>query len=330
MVELVVGAVVVALGINMLATLLVEESRATALVVGAIAVLLPMAYFAGRTLELARRTRTFDGFFIFDEEKHEIVEIPHYHFGMHLSRYLSALAAENEAFRKFWDERPLEDGLYLDQPSSARAKEFIRQAVEYYILKSLSVHLSGHFENRFDEDEFDRLARRDMPDVLLDNRFLKLFSEPLEERAAFSAETSSGEGRIIAASGASGEIFEEFELVLPKKSRVTRESPTTIAITTPRLVLRISTSDEFFGSLVDVEFYRWYLKLDWSFERFADVRATVSVDARLRWRSLLLARWSQYGWVDSLFDRLDHDFGQATFLDDIGWATARTVLRGRQ
>ena len=108
----------------------------------------------------------------------------------------SPLSSENE-LKKMWDKGPVDKGLHYDKDTgkvscaTGKGHQLIIEATEYYVLEKLSSHLTDYFNRpHFDEQELHTFARNDIPDVLLSNRFLELFSKPMEDRPLFSTEDS--------------------------------------------------------------------------------------------------------------------------------------------
>ena len=113
-------------------------------------------------------------------------------------------------------------------------------------MSHLSTNLRGYFDHAgLDEDDLETLTHTDIPDVLLENRFMKLFAEPIHERAAFMkdpdvTEISRG-NKTFGVHAASGARYERFELVLPKGGRVRRIAPDAIEVATRRFSLLLTT-----------------------------------------------------------------------------------------
>jgi hypothetical protein len=147
-----------------------------------------------------------------------------------MANYLRGVGSENKALSKMWSEHPI------------WSHKMARELVEYFFLYQLSLHLNAYFiENRINEDdEIITLKRRDIPTVLLENRVFELFSRPMEDREAFSMHSKGTDiGEIVFATGEGGAIFEHFELMLPKRTEVSRLNEDTIKIKTDRFSMQI-------------------------------------------------------------------------------------------
>jgi hypothetical protein len=117
-------------------------------------------------------------------------------------------------------------------------KILIREATEYFVLRLLSLHLSAYFSKPgFKDEDLEKIRRKHIPAIFMQNRFLELFYRPVEERAAL-ADDPGPRDMVFGYSG-SGALFEEFELVLRKKSAVSRHDENTIKIETRVFTLKI-------------------------------------------------------------------------------------------
>ena len=140
--------------------------------------------------------------------------------------------------------------------ATSPAAKLAQEALEYYVLSELSLHLSDHFDNnpRVSDEEIQRIGRRDIPSVLLDNRFLELFSKPMDEREAFTARgnrvDSPPQGQVVYAMGEGGAIFDHFELILPAGAVVSRMSPVSVRVRTRRLSMQINVAFEGFSTVL--------------------------------------------------------------------------------
>ena len=66
------------------------------------------------------------------------------------------------------------------------------------------------------------LDQKSIPDILLENRFLKLFSEDPNNRMSFVNDDSENDYENVVKSYQNGAIFRRFQLNLPKGSKVFR------------------------------------------------------------------------------------------------------------
>ncbi|UCU97869.1 hypothetical protein [Acidovorax radicis] len=331
--EILVLAFALALGINLLSSALPSElamsSKATA-VAGAALVLVSVSFLAVRLRRVAGRRLTLEGILALDEHRMP-EEVDRYELSEKLNQYFKAISVENKAIAKIWTETPL--GLEVDEErraarnSRSQANLLVLEALEYFVLDKLTLHLSAYFDSarEVDENTVVRVERSDIPQVLLQNRFLELFSKPMEMREAFMDHLSGGEyGRVVYATGADGALFDHFELVLPAKSRVSRLQSTGLSIETPRFHLAVKP--EFIGTsaLFPSQFEEFYLGRQFNELSLYGVRLHIEVE--FKWLSFFTSRgWDYYEWLDSFLDELATAFEFSEFLERINWEAAATV-----
>jgi hypothetical protein len=263
---------------------------------------------------------------------HEVVPIDRYEFATKTAEYFRAVAAENKALAKAWADNPLSE-IDLDvkhlraRKRGSPAAKLAREALEYFVLNQLSLHLSGHFQNNplIDDAEIVEVGRRDIPSVLLENRFLELFSRPMADREAFLH--SGGhvdEEKVVWQSGKDGAIFDHFELILPRGTTVARADADTILVQTRRFSMSIQSVFEGFGAVFPPQFGHLYLGP--GFNDADAYQINLEIHVRFRWWSLLTATgWEYYRWLDSFLDRVAQEFSFDRFLRDIAWDAAMSA-----
>jgi len=302
---------------------------------------LVMSIYAKRT-----QIRAYKGLFVHDLRKNEVIKIPRYYFSESMVRYLKAAFIENQALKVIWDRQPLKHMLEFDLKddsdvpvvTSEGSRELIREVVEYFVLNQFSTHLDDYFnDERFRQENLAYIGRKDIPEILLTNRFLELFSRPMRDRIAFSKDSTWKEnsnetpddriGMTVASYRPSGEIYERFTLVTPKGTIISRPNKNTIEIRTKMFTIHIKT--DFRGSLTILPsgFEHYYLSLD------SDIRSgiyAIDVEVRVSFGlGLQLPGTGRqyYRWVDSFLDTLNDNISASRFFESIGWNTAMTVIQ---
>jgi hypothetical protein len=331
--EVVAVAVCVALGVNCLAAGIALQLRFSgwALIgLGASLAALGGAYLVARAAPRINGKFSFEGILPVKGKQHEVIGVNRYEFAEKAARYFRALTFENRALGKAWSENPLSPFDFDFKAGRATRKsspavKLVREAVEYFVLEELSLHLSGHFENNpnISEHELIKVGRREIPSVLLENRFLELFSKPMDEREAFVEPPGrlSEFHKVVSATGKGGAIFEHFELILPQGAQVLRVDPASIRVQTKRFSMQIVVSFDGFGAVFPRSFETLYLGT-----KLEDVHAykvDLDIDIHFSPWSLFTARgWEYYKWLDSFLDRVEETFSSDRFFQDIGWETA--------
>lgn len=262
-------------------------------------------------------------------KENRVQEIQRYRFSESTASHIRGLTVENKALGASWKKANL--GLCFEgdtdpkQRHSETGRQLAIEAIEYFVLDELSLHLSEYFdsEREVSDETVVRIKRRDIPQVLLDNHFLELFSKPMSEREAFKHHEDDGSRNVVSACGPHGEVFDQFELILPKGSALSREDGL-LQIRTSRYVLRIKSIYEGFNTNLPYDFEEFYLGE--AFNTYSPQQVDLEVSIRFAWWSLLTPRgWDHYEWLDSFIAKLEQAFSFESFIHETGWETAHSV-----
>gem|GEM_PF-1903932 len=338
--QLLLLAVVLGVGVNLLASDISDRvSVALRLALALILVLTALSFLLGRLLWPKSRERTFRGFFLYDRSTGLLAAGDmRYELGYYLKHYLDAAFAENQAVKAVWEKNPLSELSIPDkhkrQNDPNKSLELVRQAAEYFVLNSFSTCLSDHFRsNEYADQKLDTLSHTDIPDVLLQNRFMRIFAEPMENRAAFLDEPDSDTPRsaIVIAEASSGAFYERFELVLPKGWKVKRSANNRIEVFTRKFTLIVGTECPGYGVTLPASYGTDYLQLGPMFDqqglKYSALQIDVSIQIIPRRTWLLSPRgWHYYQWIDEWIDQLEPNVSLDDYLVRIGWETAETTL----
>jgi hypothetical protein len=299
----------------------------------------------------AKRTqiRNYSGFFIVDYAEKKAISVSRYSYSEDLSLYLRSACAESPDIKMVWekslyipdstnkidlkniDEERIErevrarSNKYLASPD----RRLIIEATEYFVLKMLSTHLTDYFnDEKFQEENLTKFERKDIPQVLLENRFLNLFSKPMEERAAFKDHYISKRTR--GASGEGGADFSHFELILPIKSKVSRIDEKTFEINTKKFTLQVTISYLGAGHLLPTDFKEYYLRmLDQSSIPSMVKEKSIDIEVKVFFKNSIFLSTTglqYYEWIDRFLDKLEEEFSQSYFFKKIGWDSVSTLI----
>ncbi len=328
-----------------------------------------IAHLIMRTREI---TRDYEALILFDPKAKCLHPISGYDFSVQLARTIGAITFESKALRTIWREQPLREDKpgkkHQDNKSTPgssqpgngdehsdmhdvsyvsvvkvtsaevqplpKAAAILREAAEYLILEELSLHLSSYFQSQPANDQFVKeYTRRDIPEILLQNRVLALLSAPLEDRAPFvklSLSEQPPPGEIHTIFGSNGSVYSRFHLSLPKGSTLSRSSDESLHLDSKRLSLTLQVDYGGFSANLPSEFLALYVGLP---EDSVDVLLLhVRVAASLkRWALVRRGGWECYRWLDSFLDRLESCTSFHMFLKRICWdAIAAQVRVGNQ
>ncbi|MFE0187320.1 hypothetical protein [Streptomyces sp. NPDC058989] len=328
--EIIVLATALAFSIGVFSSLAMEwlSNRSVAIVSLACA-LICLIYIALRHTRDRKLTANIDSVFIIDGDN-KMVAIADYDASQDVAGYFEGAFAENPALRRQWEREPLESMHQRvegrNYVRSVASTKLIREVYEYAVLEDLTTHLTGYFNGYAGRDEDLRTyERNDLPDVLLANRFLELFSRDMADRDAFrSDDEPSDGGRVIMQTGPGG-YFHRFELTLPKGSVLKREGNSTLVISGPAFQMKISVQFRGMGSNVPLDHIMHYVGVDPLEVRDFNVRIVVQVLVR---RSFIFGgrRWNDHMWVDSLVESLVERFSLERHLVRINWPALAAML----
>lgn len=327
--QIVLVAVFIALGIDIIAGALLcilQINPWWHICIGLLIVLLPLfglfLFFLART-----RHEIYEGFLIHDMKKNKFVVVPRYRFSEKLDRYFIAAFQENKTLQAIWGREPMRHWSYIDDdvPSSEGSIKLIREAAEYFLFDSISLHLSAYFQNmNFRRDKLKVFERNDIPQILRQNRFLNLITKPPEERSVFNYTKSSSS---VYASYRQGALYHRLHLTLPKDSLLTRIGKNKIRIDTKRFTITFSVQFDGMLTTLPDRFELYYLgRGKYNHMRFGEYSVIFEIDIKLKWKMLLPGPEQEYyKWIDSYLDTLDSEVSEDRFFNSIGWSSALTI-----
>lgn len=326
--EVFVIAVLVSLGVNILASGFLAHlnlDSTQSLIIGGLLVVTGLLILLRNLQPENSRIYEFNGVICTDRNSSELISIQNYEVTEELKQAISALCTENKAFKKIWSESPIGLGMSFEngRAISKRPKSnaILLEAIEYFTLNQLSLHLSSHFNNNssVSDDELVTIERKNIPQVLLDNRFFDLFSRPMEEREHFIEHGGGSEdGKVVYAFGKGGAMFNHFEMVLPKGSSISREQDSSLVIKTPRFELKIKPNFIGVNANLPRNFEQLYMGRDLRSVSTFHIGLSLTVDFSAK--SLFSVQgWDYYWWLDSFLNRIENEFSKNKFLTKISW-----------
>lgn len=270
------------------------------------------------------------GFLIYLKGENKIQSIPRYRFSEGIARYLGSAFSENEALKRQWDKEPLLHVFSQKKGESATGSiKLVREAAEYYLIENLSTHLTDYFnQESYDKNLLNELSREDVPSILLNNRFMELFSAPMENRAVFDPhDRDDDSGVVVMSMGKNGAFYSRFDLVLPKGAKVSRNNNGAVVIDTSKFKLTISIRFDGTGYVSPRNFERYYLGLD-SFEKYREFGIEFKAEVEFKlFRSLRKTDWDYHAWLDSYFETIEREMSGELFFKKINWETVATMIQ---
>lgn len=284
----------------------------------------------------------FECHFITNEsEKNSLVAIPGYKIVEDMERFFKAAFSENPAYRAIWEESGLDKlkGRHvMTMPNDS--KKLISEMIEYCVLQHFSTFIGDYYNTRRITEKTVEYSGEDIPNVLLKNRFLKLFSEEPKNRASFCNDPTVGvhmvdeddteskdKGTLVYMIGSNGAIYQRFNLAIPKGSNVYRKDDNTIEIDTKLFTLKYKFVFVGMSAFVEQDFYNYYLHMPidsilhgWLFYIEIDVKYKVAALIKI-WD------WKYYNWLDEYLERISGYCDINQFYKNIYWNEAKTLIQ---
>src|SRR5918994_4151844 len=354
--NIIIGTIIASLGVNLVSESILQMFFFGAhiiLIIGIGASLASVWYFI--RIMTAKRTqeRNYSGFFIVDHVEKKVIPVNRYSYSINLSRYLESACAESQDIRmvleksiyvpdttiKIPRENIDEEGIEREERAAAKKlmatpdRRLILEATEYFVFRMLSTHLTNYFnDEKFKEQNLTKLERKDIPQVLLENRFLNLFSKPMEERVAASFEDRYVSKNTRGGSGESSADFSHFHLILPTKGKVSRTGENTCEITTKKFTLRVSILYSGADELLPADFEKYYLRLHEYYQKSnpSTVKEkAIEIEVKVFFKNSIFFSTTgiqYYEWLDSYLDKLEEEFSSSYFFKKIGWDSVSTLM----
>lgn len=335
--EIILVAIFISFGTNIIVNSVFRYNNINNLIliiIGISLILIPSLILIFINFKKFDRQIKISGFFIYDKKKNKIIEIDNYDLSYEMSTNLKGAFAEDKSLKKIWDKYPLERKIgYNKEIKKYGSKELLVELFEYIILNKLSITLTDFFAQiNLKNKKLMKYKREDIPDILLSNKFLNLFSKPMQEREAFIDDMwdDKGIGKTVSATGEHGEIFNEFELVLPKKSTVKRFKPSCLLIETDFMKIYIKINFEGYGTVLPTDFLNLYLDIDWNREntmRYMENHIGLELKINFKIKSLISKDgWKYHLWIEKYIESLRKEISKEYFFNSINWNVIRTLL----
>ena len=276
--------------------------------------------------------------FIVDREnKNSLIKIPEYPISRDMYEYLSSAFVENKAMQKVWENGKL-DCSEDNQSGSINkkyndTKELLVELIEYSVLENFSTFISDYFNMLDLRSKVEKWSKESVPEILFSNRFLKLFSEDMNNRNAFVETEVDGfcisddsDGEIIA-SYKDGALYQKFDLYLLKGTKIHKNTKNSITIDTKLFVLNIEYLYEGFSTVISNEFYRFYIGQG-AEPAYHGYQFYINLNVKYKWLSILkIFDWKYYNWLDEYVERLEKYCDKEAFFEIIGWRKAKAFIR---
>lgn len=328
-------AVLMATGVNFFVSgiAMTERKRSCLFVIaGLIVIILSLILFRYQSIKSNFSHKRFRGFFIYNVEKRELVDIPNYDIAL---RMCNCMRSSSDEIKKVWKSQALGNIQFMSGKFCEEITEshrIISELLEFCVLEILSTSLPGYY-GATNKSKFKVLGRNDVPDIL-QNRFLYWYSqEPegiddIKEYLEMYGCTSEETIRKSAKEAKSRKPYSRFELVLPKCTTISRNGDK-IVINDPLFSLTIKCSYDECNALTPMNFKKEYLRIDENDSNIKSFSMSVYVDVKFKVVKCLISskKIKDYAWIDYFLNELDQMISEDYYYNKIGWGTAETVIR---
>lgn len=283
----------------------------------------------------------YKGMFIIDKQnKNRLIKIPNYKINNDMVNYLESSFIENKAMKKIWEEGNLQKINFCQSDKNgtiyAKCDESINlflELVEYSLLENFSIFISDYFNLLHLHSKVELWSKESVPDILLTNRFLKLFSEDMNNRSAFFEDTEDSNNSTIECEGTvvtsykNGALYRRFDLYLPKGTTIHKNNNNSITIDTKLFTLTIKYLYGGFSTVVDNEFIKYYIGREGKMS-YHPYQFNININVKYKLVSIFkIYDWKYYNWLDEYIISLKHYCDKETFLNDICWNNNKTFIK---
>jgi len=362
--EVILTVAVLSTGINLICTYFTagpSQQSPLILYIGLTCTLLPLLSLFLNLCVNRKRKALIETVFCLNNNDNVLTKILGYKFSTNLSDVFKAGFIENIAWKKLWDDDPIirktnnlenfdnvvsiasqkgEDAKFIQKTEVStayspitKASTLLVEGIEFMILELLSIHLNDYFR-QYNSDkakefisEFDR---SDFSRLLLDNRFLSLFSTSLENRHIFAEVAKKNlNSNVTEIRGFDGSYYKKFKLILPRETTIERPALGCIELKNARFKLKIKIKYENYNYNLPDGFEQAYIGV--APAEITTKKVKLEIENEVNLVSLLnFKNWQYYSWLDSFIEELYNQFSFEEFLTQINWSTVSTLLHTQQ
>lgn len=338
-------SIIAAIGINVFVTGMASSDNKSSwvfILIGLFIIISSLVVYWRRRRKTLTKSATLSGFFIYNSEKKEIIQIPRYGMAERMWLEMESIHMHNPELSSVWNKGEIgsyqntsKTGIHYEYVETENDK-IIRELLEYLVLNVLSgalINLSG-----LDEKEVIKIKRNDVPDLLSTNRILAWLSAGEEDNKKYQqflldnglldtkGTTLSKQQMKELMEATPRKPYSLFEMNLPKGGTIYKEDG---CINIQHASFSIKTKVSFTGSnaLLPSNFKKWYLGIEERAPGYIDYAYGVKIDVAFKWWTAFGQKYKKYyRWIDRFISRLDDLMSKETFFQKIGWETASTVL----
>jgi hypothetical protein len=286
------------------------------------------------------------------DKKGDVIHIPFFRFHNDMEEALNSVFTENKALRKIWDQSFCEESdkekvenTNKDEKEVSKGKPIIRivkiddsemnrntkgfplvnEATEFLFLDWLSKKLEAYFQDDEIKKSLLVLNRKNIPQILLENRIIDIISKPYEEREQFvDVVDENTKEDVYFMNSKNGVFFKKFELILPRKSLM-KMKENTLLIQNRNFDIALLTEFSGVNAVLPHLFEKAYLGKDFSNTNVYKISIKLEVNLNpfffLFWKD-----WKYLRWIDIIADEFENYFSFDRFVENIGYNQTVTNL----
>ncbi len=332
--ESLIVAVLMATGVNIFVSgiALHERNRSYLyMIAGLILIIISIILFRYQFIVTNSKHKRFRGFFVYNVEKREIIDVPNYDIGLRMWNYMRSASDE---IQRVWKKNALGKMQFVSGEFCEEITEshrIVSELLEYCVLDILSTSLKDYYDDK-NTGKLRILGRDDVPDVL-QNRFLYWYSlkpEGIDEYKKYlELDGCTVEEAFLKSAKEARKMkpYSRFELVLPKSTNISRNDGN-IIIDDPLFSLKLKCSFEGVNTITPIYFRRLYLRIDENDNSIKPFAMSVDVTVKFKAKCLFFPqRMKRHAWIDEFFNNLERMISEDYYYKKIGWGTAEAVIR---
>lgn len=341
-IELIIITVIVGLGVNILATALINSLPIKyniyyLLIIGiALSLFVLFVYIIIKIKSLKTEVEIKSNF-IFNNNKKDIVIVPNYQLTLDMKNYLLGLFLDNKKIKdNFFKSDYIKTNERQEQNrEDDDFKNIINELIEYLILNKLSLSFVDFYNV---SDKVFEYNIDNIPKEIQENIFLKTFSKDIEKRKEFSRKDvlqacinkvlEDGKEILFSSHTVDGYIYEKFELYLPKKTKIYKNYKNQIIIDNKFYKITIEWLFDYYGGNFEGEFFEYIIGRNRDWETDDDFCFDISIDIKFKPFFIFNKnKQKHYDVLDLVIENLVNYFDYEKHLEKINWDLVKTICK---
>lgn len=299
------------------------------IIVGSVLIIVSLIIVLIKKFNQSNRNIVINAVLVYDQMKEEFLKIQDYTFSYDVIECLTGACVEDKNIQELWEKEQIEIDEYYHCPDEdnivdvSRNGTVISQLLEYIVLERLSLITTDYFHLlNYNKNKVKSVQRDEIQDFVNSNVFVDLLSKPLNERKCFEndedivSSISLGDD-IKYGMGKNGEIYNQFELYIPSKCKISKKEDSIIL---KHPYFRLTITPSFDGSSIDLPYYflKKYVKADDWFNTSC-YGVSFSIHLKFSYLAFFMNKSQYYKWIDEFANDLCEYASIDDFLKKIHW-----------